>query len=111
MTSLPQPGDIYASAFVAEVNECWRMVHDYEGKAHFAEVTTFTGRWYSPRNDGTYWRVWSYSDHLEGLTGVREFRPAKGAGAIRGHALARWLVTSNSACEIEMNTSQRHLKS
>ena len=57
---MPQPGDPYASAFVAEVDHCWRMVHDRQGQAtHCREATTFTGRWYSPRDDGTYWRVWS----------------------------------------------------
>lgn len=57
---MPQPGDPYASAFIAEVEKCCRVVHDYNGQAaHCAEPTIFTGRWYSPRDDGTYWRVWS----------------------------------------------------
>jgi hypothetical protein len=51
----PQPGDPNASAFVAEVGHCWRMVHGHKGQAaHCAQPTTFTGRWYSPRDDGTY---------------------------------------------------------
>lgn len=72
--TMPQPGDPYAAAFVAEVDQCWRMVHDTQGQAtHCREDPTYTGRWYSPRDDGTYWRVWSCPHHLEGLTGVREF--------------------------------------
>jgi hypothetical protein len=71
---IPQPGDSYAQAFIVEAGECWRMVHDDKGQAtHCAQEPTLTGRWYTPRHDGTYWRVWSCSDHLEGLTGVKEF--------------------------------------
>jgi len=70
---MPQPGDPYADAFVSEVGQCWRMVHDRQGQAaHCLEPTTSTGRWYSSRDDGTYWRVWSCPDHLAGLTAVRE---------------------------------------
>ena len=70
---MPAPGDPYASAFVAEVGQCWRMVHDRQGQAtHCLQPTTFTGRWYSPRDDGTYWRVWACAEHLAGLTAVRE---------------------------------------
>ena len=73
MAPMPQPGDPYASAFVAEVGHCWRMVHGHGGQAaHCAQPTTFTGRWYSPRDDGTYWRVWACPDHLEGLVAIKE---------------------------------------
>jgi hypothetical protein len=61
---MPQPGDPYADAFVSEAGQCWRMVHDRHGQAaHCLEPTSSTGRWYSPRDDGTYWRVWSCPDH------------------------------------------------
>jgi hypothetical protein len=33
MAPMPQPGDPYASAFIAEVNKCWRMVHGHGGQA------------------------------------------------------------------------------
>jgi integrase len=73
MAPMPQPGDPYASAFVAEVGHCWRVVHGYTGQAaHCAQSTTFTGRWYSPRDDRTYWRVWSCPDHLDGLVAIAE---------------------------------------
>jgi hypothetical protein len=73
MAPMPQPGDPYAQAFVAEVGHCWRVVHGNGGQAaHCAQPTTFTGRWYSPRHDGTYWRVWACPDHLEGLMAVKE---------------------------------------
>jgi hypothetical protein len=62
---MPEPGDPYASAFVAEVGKCWRMIHDRQGQAtHRMETPTWTGRWYSPRHNGDYWRVWSCSSHL-----------------------------------------------
>ena len=32
-----------------------------------------SGRWYSPREDGTFWRVWSCPHHTEGLTGLGQF--------------------------------------
>jgi hypothetical protein len=68
-----QPGDPYASAFVAEVGKCWRMVHDVRLQAlRCPETPTWTGRWYAPSGD-RWWRVWSCPDHLEGLTGLREF--------------------------------------
>ena len=73
VSAMPQPGDPYANAFVAEVSQCWRMVHGYKGQAaHCAQPTTFTGRWYSPKYDGTYRRVWACADHLEGLVAITE---------------------------------------
>jgi hypothetical protein len=39
---------------------------------HCREVPTWTGRWFSPRGD-RWFRVWACPDHLEGLTGLREF--------------------------------------
>jgi hypothetical protein len=74
VSPMPQPGDPYAQAFIVEPNACWRIVHDRQGQAtHCLAEPTYTGRWYSPRNDGTYWRVWSCPAHLDGLTGIREF--------------------------------------
>jgi hypothetical protein len=71
--AIPEPGDPYAGAFVAEVDQCWRMVHDFKGQAtHCAEPATFAGRWYSPRDEGTYWHVWSCSDHTPGLVAIKE---------------------------------------
>jgi hypothetical protein len=70
---MPQPGDPYASAFVAEVGHCWRMVRGYKGQAaHCAQQMTYTGRWYSPRDDGTYWRVSACPDRLDGLVAIKE---------------------------------------
>jgi hypothetical protein len=40
----PMPGDPYADAFIAEHMRCWR-----------------------------WWVVWACPEHLEGLTGLREF--------------------------------------
>ena len=71
---MPQPGDRYAQVFTVEPGQCWAMVHDRQGQeTHCREEPTYAGRWYSPRDDGTWWRVWSCPDHLDGLTAVREF--------------------------------------
>jgi hypothetical protein len=49
------------------------MVYSKQLQAtHCAGVPTWTGRWFSPRGD-RWFRVWSCPDHLEGLTGLREF--------------------------------------
>ena len=48
------------------------MVYDHNFQATWEE-TTWTGRWFSPKGDGTWWRVWSCEDHPEGLTELREF--------------------------------------
>lgn len=70
---MPQPGDRSAQAFRVEPGQCWVMVHGYKGQAaHCLEPTSHTGLWYSPRDDGRWWRVWSCGQHLEGLTAVRE---------------------------------------
>jgi hypothetical protein len=52
---MPQPGERYAQAFTAEPGQCLAMVHDRQGQiTHCAETPSWTGRWYSPRHDGTY---------------------------------------------------------
>ena len=40
--------------------------------AHCYETPSWTGSWFSPKGD-RWWRVWACRDHLEGLTGLREF--------------------------------------
>jgi hypothetical protein len=70
---MPRPGDRYAQAFTVEPGQCWTMVHDRQGQAtHCPETPSWTGRWFSLRGD-RWWRVWSCPDHVEGLTGLREF--------------------------------------
>jgi hypothetical protein len=70
----PRPGDPYASAFRAEVGQCWRVVHDSKLQAvSCAEEPVWTGRWHSPRGDGQWWHVWSCPDYIDGLTAVREY--------------------------------------
>ena len=67
-----RPGDP-CPGFTAEAGRCWRMVYSKQLQAtHYAGVPTWTGRWFSPRGD-RWFRVWSCPDHLEGLTGLREF--------------------------------------
>lgn len=47
---MPEPGDPYASAFVCEVGQCWRMIHDRQGQAtHCPEAPSWTGRWHAYR--------------------------------------------------------------
>ena len=36
------------------------------------ETPSWTGRWFSPKDD-RWFRVWAFPDHLDGLTGLREF--------------------------------------
>jgi hypothetical protein len=69
---MPQPGDRYAQVFTLEPGQCWALIHDRQGQAHCAETPSWTGRWFSPSGD-RWWRVWACPDHLEGLTGLREF--------------------------------------
>lgn len=73
VSSMPQPGDPYAQAFIVEPMKCRRLIHDRQGQAaHSLETPSWTGRWFSPSGD-RWWRVWSCPDHLDGLTGVKEF--------------------------------------
>jgi hypothetical protein len=72
-SGMPQPGDPYANAFVAEHMKCWRMIHDRHGQAaHCLETPTWTGRWFAPSGK-RWWRVWACQDHLDGPTGLKEF--------------------------------------
>ena len=49
------------------------MVYSEQLQAtHCPEPPVWTGRWFSPRGD-RWFRVWSCPDHLDGLTGLREF--------------------------------------
>lgn len=45
MAPMPEPDDLYGSAFVAEYMKCWRMIHDRQGQAtNCLETPTWTGR-------------------------------------------------------------------
>ena len=70
---MPEPGDPDAQAFIVEPMKCWRIVHDDKLQAgHCPEPPSWTGRWFPPRVD-RWFRVWACPEHLEGLTGLREF--------------------------------------
>jgi hypothetical protein len=74
--AMPRPGDPYASAFIAQPMQCWRVVHDRQLQAaHCPETPSWTGRWFSPTGR-RWWRVWSCPDHTDGLTWLREFGQA-----------------------------------
>ena len=50
------------------------MIYDKQLQAsHCSEATSWTGRWFSPKGDRS-WRVWACGRHLEGLTGLRQYR-------------------------------------
>ena len=69
-----QPGDPYANAFVSEVGQCWRMIHDRQGQAdHCHETPSWTGRWFSPSGDQLVASVGlsGPSGGLDGFAGVR----------------------------------------
>jgi hypothetical protein len=58
---------------MGEPDRCWRMVYSEQLQAtHCREKPTYTGRWFSPRGD-RWFRVWACPDHLDGLTGLRQF--------------------------------------
>ncbi len=72
VTPMPESGDV-SPGFIAEAGRYWRMVYDHNFQAtDCAEAPAWTGRWRSPRGD-RWWVVWACPDHLEGLTGLREF--------------------------------------
>ena len=72
MSPMPEPGEP-CPGFVAEPGRCWRMVYSRQLQAtHCRAVPLWTGRWFSPRGD-RWFRVWACSNHLDGLTGLREF--------------------------------------
>ena len=50
---MPQPGDRHPG-FITEPGVCWILVHSKLKQlqaTHCREEPTFTGRWYSPRDD------------------------------------------------------------
>ncbi len=72
-TRMPRPGD-RSPGFFIEPSRCWAFVYDHNLQGtHCREAPAATGRWHSPKGDGTWWRVWTCADHIDGLTAVREF--------------------------------------
>jgi hypothetical protein len=72
VSTASRPGD-RCPGFIAEPGRCWQMIYDHNFQAtHCAETPTYTGRWFSPKGD-RWWRVWACPEHLEGLTGLRQF--------------------------------------
>jgi len=69
---MPEPGDA-CPGFIAEAGRGWQNVYSSQLQAtHCVETPRWTGRWRSPRGD-RWFQVWACPDHLEGLTGLREF--------------------------------------
>jgi hypothetical protein len=49
------------------------MIHDHNLQStHCRERPAWTGRWFSPKGD-RWWQVWVCPEHLDALTGLREF--------------------------------------
>jgi hypothetical protein len=72
VAAMPQPGDP-CPGFIAEAGRCWQNVYSSQLQAtHCPEPPAWTGRWRSPKGD-RWFMVWACPDHLEGLTGLREF--------------------------------------
>ena len=70
--TVPRPGDRHPG-FVVEVWKCWALVYDGTMQAdHYAEAAVVDGAVALPAGD-RWWRVWSCRDHLDGLTGCREY--------------------------------------
>ncbi len=73
VNGMPVPGD-RSPGFIAEPGRCWALTYDRNLQStHCREEPTLTGRWFSPRGDSTWWRVWACPGHLDGLTGIRQF--------------------------------------
>ena len=50
------------------------MVYSRQLQAtHCAEAPTWTGRWFSPRGDRWWGVLWACEEHLDGLTGLRQY--------------------------------------
>ena len=76
---MPQPGDRYAQAFTVEPGQRWAIVHDSKLQAnHCPESAAWTVRGVH-RVATVGWVAWVCPNHLDGLTGLREF----GGGAQR----------------------------
>ena len=72
MSPMPASGDP-CPGFVAQPDQGWRMVYSRQMQAtHCRETPSWTGRWFSPRGD-RWFHVWACPDHLDRLTGLREF--------------------------------------
>jgi hypothetical protein len=72
MDRIPEAGDP-CPGFIVEPGRCWQNVYSLQLQAtHCPEAPAWTGRWRSPRGD-RWWIVWACPDHLEGLTGLRQF--------------------------------------
>ena len=70
--AMPEPGDP-CPGFVADPGRCWQMVYSRQLQAtHCTETPSWTGRWFTPKG-GRWFRVWACPDHLDGLTGLRQF--------------------------------------
>ena len=72
VNGMPSSGDP-CPGFIAELGRCWQMVYSRQLQAtHCQEQPSWTGRWFSPRGD-RWFRVWACPDHVDGLTGLRQF--------------------------------------
>lgn len=40
-------------------------------------------RWHTPKQDGTWWRMWTGEDHIEGLTALAEPREVPVFGMVK----------------------------
>ena len=69
---MPEPGDPYANAFVSDPMQCWRMIHDRQGQADHCGRDAVVDRTLV-QSQATAGGAWSCPDHIEGLTGLREF--------------------------------------
>ena len=72
MSPMPEPGDP-CPGFIAEPGRCWQMVYSRQMQAtHCRESPQGRGAGSSPKGD-RWFRVWACPDHLDGLTGLRQF--------------------------------------
>ena len=62
----------YAQAFTVGVGQCWAMIHDRQLQATAPRRRRGPAGVVRPTGD-RWWRVWACPEHLDGLTGLREF--------------------------------------
>jgi hypothetical protein len=70
--TMPHPGDV-SPGFIAEADRCWRMVYDHNLQAtHCADAPRWTSPTALAEGRPLVGGV-ACPDHLDGLTGLREF--------------------------------------
>ena len=71
MSPVPEPGDP-CPGFIAQPGRCRQVMYSRQLQATHCHETILDGRWFGPKGD-RWFRLWACPEHLDGLTGLREF--------------------------------------